>query len=295
MSLALSTVFLVAALLLVLAGMERAAAGRQQSMASRLGWNDEQGSGRLGGGPQRWLRRLAASLPSAWLAADRERLRRADVCVEPEVLLFCRLLGATICTLLSVGSCLALSIGGASVLAAVAAGSLLAGFHLVEAWLDARWRASASLLRRDWPDFLARLRLSLLAGLSLERGLEAMLASGEAGPGGVIHGQLVSVVREIRTGVGCEAALANWADRTRAEEVAALAWAAERARALGLPLSAGLGRLASLSRGRARQAYLAWLNGLPGRLSLYAMIFFLPAILVVVLLPSVLSFIRSGW
>jgi tight adherence protein C len=131
--------------------------------------------------------------------------------------------------------------------------------------------------------------------LSLERALTALAEDPETGRQTAFRRQLLEVVREIRAGVSCESALNRWGELTQVEEVMALASAAERSRALGVPLAAGLARQASIGRDRLRQEYLGWANALPSRLSLCAMLFFLPAILIVVLLPSVLSFLRSGW
>jgi tight adherence protein C len=170
-----------------------------------------------------------------------------------------------------------------------------AGVMAIEWFIEVRARSNADALRGTWPHFLHRLRLCLLAGLSLERALATLSEDAGLGRSRALRIQLEEVVREIRAGVSCEGALSKWGELSGLDDVIALSASVERSRALGLPLAAGLARQAAMARERMRQQYLGWVTALPSRLSLGAMLFFLPAILIIVLAPSVLSFLRSGW
>ncbi len=283
---------LVMALLMMLAWLDSRFGGQRREFGIRIGWRPGARAGESGAVNRSAVRRLAMLLPAEWSRAQRARLARAGLALETEAYLSLRLVSALCCAVVGVMVGLAIKRVDLQAWAAVAAAFGLFG---VDWFVDTRGRANGALLRRQWPHFLHRLRLCLLAGMSLERALSTLADDPDMERGAAFGRQLGEVVREIRAGVSCESALARWGELAQAEEVMALAAAAERSRALGLPLTAGLARQASMARDRLRQEYLGWANGLPARLSLCAMFFFLPAILIVVLLPSVLSFLRSAW
>lgn len=283
---------LVTAAIILLTYLECRIGGQRREFDERIGFHQRPAAvakGTIGG----TLKRLSEFLPGDWSQAQRARMVRAGLGLEAETYLalrlICGLAGAVLGSVAAYGRYRTVALG---VAAALGAG---AGLFGVDWWVDARARANGSLLRGRWPYFLHRLRLCLLAGMSLERALTALADDPGTGLGAAFGRQLQDVIREIRAGVSCESALVRWGQTAEAEDILALGAAAERSRALGLPLATSLARQAAVARDRLRQDYLGWANSLPSRLSLCAMLFFLPAILIIVLLPSVLSFLRSGW
>jgi tight adherence protein C len=131
--------------------------------------------------------------------------------------------------------------------------------------------------------------------MTLEQALAALAAYSAPGRSLILSRQLADVVARVRAGMPPETAISSWAHSLGVDEIAVFASSVERSRTLGVPLAEALDRQAQLGRARVRQEYLTWLNSLPSRLSLCSMLFFLPAVLIVVLLPNVLSFVRSGW
>lgn len=285
---------LVAAVLMMLGHLEHLGMNRRREFGERTGLRRDRAT-RDGSRAfvNRTLSRATGLLPDGWERAERNRLVRAGLEIEGDTYLTLRLMaglvGATLAFAVALTNRRTLPVGPTGAIGCAV------GLFGIDWWVERRARANADLLRGAWPHFLHRLRLCLLAGLSLERALATLAGDPGVGRGRVFGGQLENVVREIRAGVSCEGALAKWGELTQAEDVLALSVAAESSRALGLPLAASLAKQAAMARDRLRQQHLGWVTSLPSRLSLCAMLFFLPAILIIVLVPSVLSFIRSGW
>lgn len=175
-----------------------------------------------------------------------------------------------------------------------ASGGAILGLALSEWWVRDRTKHVQAMLRRDWPGFLAQIRLCLAAGMSMEAALECLVELSHGRGEGVVR-HLRLVVARMQAGMPAERALQLWADSSGVNEVAVFAGAVQRARAAGVALGPAIEEQERAARSRQRQAYLVWLNALPGRLSVVAMVFFLPAVLVIVLLPSVIAFLRAGW
>lgn len=230
-------------------------------------------------------------VPRRALDADAGKLSRAGIRMPAEALWVYRAgasaAGAVIVP--AAGFALGLDATGL-LLAAGAVGGVLG----IDWWLNNRIRHRHALLRRDWPGFLFRLRLSLLAGMPLPLALDAIAVLNQD-RGSVLDGDLREAVRKIKAGMPCDSALNEWAATAGCGEVAVLAGAVERSRSTGVPLAATIEMHQRTARSRQRFAYLAWLNALPSRLSVVAMIFFMPAVLIIVLVPNVIAFLRAGW
>ena len=227
------------------------------------------------------------------LTVEERRIAAADLNLQPQALIVIRVAVTAV-----FGCCLPLVCefgvghwrhGGV----AASVGALL-GLALSEWWLRDRTKHAQALLRRDWPGFLARIRLCLAAGMSLEAALECLVELCYGRSEGVVR-HLRLVVARMQAGMPAERSLQLWADSCGVNEVAVFAGAVQRARAAGVALGPAIEEQERSARSRQRQAYLVWLNALPGRLSVVAMVFFLPAVLVIVLLPSVIAFLRAGW
>ena len=244
-------------------------------------------------GVRRGLRRLAAATPRELAARDGRRLRRAGLDMSPEVLLGLRIAAGAGGAVLLVGL-------GAARGAALAGSGLpvllgwVLGVAAVEFWLNAAGGRRRREVRAVWPLLLYRLGLCVRAGMSVERALLA-LAAQWAGPAGGPGPELRALVRLVGSGLSGDEAFARWGADLDSPEITALGSALNRARTMGQPLGPIIERHHGQARTKARQRCLAWLTGLPARLSVVAMLFFLPAILIVVLVPNILAFLRSGW
>lgn len=234
---------------------------------------------------------VARMLSPRLLDGEMRRIARAGLHLHPEALVLIRVgCTAALGCLLPIAASAFEERGAGWISIAGAA----AGFALSDWWVTTLGRRRAASLRREWPGLLSRLRLCLAAGMSIEASLES-LATLTRRHQGVLAEDLASVVARIRAGVGVDRALRLWADAAGVGEIGVLAGAVERSRMTGVALGESVAGQHKAARNRQRQAYLAWLNALPSRLSVVAMIFFLPAVLIVVLMPSVISFLRAGW
>ncbi len=261
---------------------------RAQALTRYLRGSEARGSRPVTNRLQATVGRL---LSPAAVQADALRLLRAGIEMPGEALWIYRMAAGAAGSVLTSAGAAAVGAARPGVFAAIGAAVGMLG---VDWWLDRRTQRRCAMLRRDWPGFLYRLRLCLLAGMPLASSLEAILSlhRDQSSP---VHSDLVKVVRKVKAGLPCEAALVEWAEAAGAGEVAALAGAVERSRSAGVPLAATIEMHHRSARSRHRFAYTAWLNGLPGRLSTVAMVFFLPAVLVIVLIPNVIAFLRASW
>lgn len=285
-------ILVLAAALCLLAGLELRSGVRRRSLKHSLGL-------RTGRGMRPVLaaeaRRLLRHMPEEWVSAERERLGKAGLRPEPETGLTIRLASAVSCGVAGAFLWARVSPPGSGRLSFLTAASALVGLLAVDWWLAARAKSRILVLRADWPDFLDQLRLCLTAGMALEQALATLSTYPDPRRSPVLKTQLAELTARIRAGTSAERALDALARDTGLEEVEAFATSVGRSRALGVPLVETISRQAELCRARLRHEYLAWLNSLPSRLSLCAMVFFLPAVLAVVLVPNVVAFLRSGW
>jgi|GEM_PF-1646329 len=288
-------ILLMVAVLCVLAGFETASGIRRRLLKENLGLAGTITSRSVSGLRQKAKNKLLRYIPQEWTAAERERLGRAGLHPEPEIGLSIRLMAATCCGVVGVLLSVRHGMPGSGRLTAAVAVSAMVGLACVDWWLARRARSRLLALRSDWPDFLHQLRLCLLGGMSIEQALVTLSTYPDPGRSRGLSAELLHLTAHISSGTSVEAALAGLARNTGLEEVEAFSTSVERSRALGVPLTDTLARQVQLGRARLRHGYLAWLNSLPSRLSFCAMIFFLPAVLVVVLLPNILAFLRSGW
>jgi len=293
MSPTLPAVLLSSGVLFVFAWLEARAGARYQAFSQRA----VRGAS---GARSKWplmadVARLHKRLPATWVQADRDRLKQAQMVLGTEALLAIRLLAAV-----------GFAVGAVTLRSVLPQGAILhagptAGLGAAVGLLWVEWSVSGRVtrhraaLRSRWPSFLQRLELCLLAGLPLDRSLRTIRSVSDEPAADALAGELALVLREIGAGMSAEQALGQWARRAGAEDVQALAAVCHKAHILGVPLAPAIAKQSALARTRLRQRHLAWLTSLPSRISLVAMLFFMPAILVVVLLPSVLAFLRSGW
>jgi tight adherence protein C len=149
---------------------------------------------------------------------------------------------------------------------------------------------------------LQQLRAGFLAALDLlastaagGHGLHAclhMVGPRLPGPIRVVVG---AALREIDAGRRIHQALAAAGQRSGLTELVTLAGALEEAESLGTPVTTTLRELASGLRVDRRNALEAQASALPLKLSVCTIAFFLPPILVLLVLPNVLGFLGTPW
>ena len=168
------------------------------------------------------------------------------------------------------------------------------------------WRRQAAERRRqrlaaELPQVLDLLALAVSGGLDLYGALAAVaegqgesLAAVTEGQGESLAAELARVGRQVALGLAPEVALERLAAQSGVPELAALAAAVARARWLGAPLEKALWEQAEALRLHLRHHLEGRLGTLPLRLTLVALVCFLPPLLVLLVLPGTLSLL-GGW
>ncbi len=170
-------------------------------------------------------------------------------------------------------------------------GGAVAGWF-VPGWADGRRRrARLNRLMADLPAVLDLLAIATASGLPLHRAME-LVSSRHAGP---FSEELRRALDETAGGVRLGRALKNLAERTGLKAARGLAIAVEQATILGAPVAQVLRLQAAAVRTQRRRQAEMVIAGLPLKLSLCTVFFFLPAIFVFVVLPNLLAFIHGRW
>jgi len=128
-------------------------------------------------------------------------------------------------------------------------------------------------------------------GLSLGQSLE-VIASRVRGPLGE---EWQRVCQEVMMGVRPAQALRAMAARVRLPAVSGFASALIQGENLGTPIAQILKEQASTVRAQLKQAEEARAGAVPLVLTVCTVVFFLPVLLVILLLPNVLAFLGATW
>ena len=182
----------------------------------------------------------------------------------------------------------ALAPGRLGVLVVVAAP--VAGFLAPDLWLARQAAARATAVRRQLPELLELLRVTVDAGASLSAALAAVGARAD-GPLGV---EWRAVGREVELGVPLGEALAGMSRRLPLPEVRALVAALDRARRHGAPLAttlAGQARDARLSLRRRVQEDAARAGP---KIQLVVALLLVPSVLLLVAAALASALLDSG-
>lgn len=223
---------------------------RRRRLATAGGRDRSSAAGRerlaRGAGAVRALARLGEAV--ARRAAPRDVERRIEAAgrpggLEPRELMAAKLAGAVVAALpgMLFGAAAPGRLGLLIVLTAP-----VAGFFAPDLWLARQAAARATAARRQLPELLELLRVTVDAGASLAAALTAV---GERADGPVAR-EWRAVGAEVALGVPLERALVGMRRRLPLPEVRVLAAALDRARRHGAPLSATLS-------GQARDARLS--------------------------------------
>lgn len=241
--------------------------------------------------PRRRLgRRLAGFFGSSGAAEIRERLVQADMSgILEEMDVMClKLLGAVALGCLVAVGCV---IRGTDLAVVPVCAGVLVGFKAPDLWLDAIIRRRRREIVRAFPWLVDLLVLCADAGMSLSAGLQLVAAR----VGGPLGKELARADQELKAGRRTQDALLGMVARIGLPEIDSFVSALLRAHALGTPVSATLRSQAAFARQQRKQAIEARIGTLPVKMTLCTIIFFLPLMLIIVVLPHVLTFVRSRW
>ena len=253
----------------------------------------------LGRSRKRWARLLPAAenAYSLWIEVPfpigcsglTSRLHRAGLTpVLPDVWMRTRFHRAMVALL---------SLWGISAVSGGHIGIIWSWFGAVGAYLSSDVQLQLAMhkreeqIRREFAGFLDLLSTSTGAGHSLYSSLE-MVASRMKGPlGEVLH----QVAFDMACGKRFSTAWDEMSERTGIQEIAAFRSTILEAEILGTPVADTLRTMAATARHERRNRVRSRVEALPLKLSLCTVIFFLPPIIIVLVLPNLLKFFSTGW
>lgn len=151
------------------------------------------------------------------------------------------------------------------------------------AWLRNKVDERRDAIRRDLPDMLDLLAISVEAGVGLEGAMEVVSSRLES----PLAGELARCLREMELGLRRRDALANLRQRTAVPELSSFVHALIQADALGMPLGRVLKTQATEMRAKRRQWARERAAKLPVKILLPLVFCIFPAVLVVILGPAV--------
>jgi Flp pilus assembly protein TadB len=172
-------------------------------------------------------------------------------------------------------------------------GVLVAGTAVIgpRLWMKGRLGAYRMAIGRELPRVAELLTMGTESGLGL---LEAMrLTSGLCV--GQVGLALRDTLREIDAGREPLPALRAMASRLGGQETSTFLDSVSHGLALGVPVARVLRGQADALRTRRRQVLESRISGLSMKLSVVTIIFFVPALFVLSVLPNLMAFLRGQW
>lgn len=166
-----------------------------------------------------------------------------------------------------------------------AVGGATAGFLVPGFWISRMGKKRQALIRRDLPETIDLMAISVQAGMGLEAAIE-LASQSLPGPLGE---ELHRLLQEIQLGSSRRQALHQLRDRTDVRELSSFALALIQADSIGSPIADVLQSNASRMRLIRRQVAREKAAKLPVKLLLPMMLFIFPALFVVVIGPAALS------
>lgn len=227
--------------------------------------------------------------PSDWAARTRHRL---DLAGNPPAWDRERILAAKAAAALGLGGAVGLLMllqGRTAFALALGAGAGVLGFFLPELLLKNTAQKRTARMRRELPDAVDLLSISVESGLAFDAAL-AQVASHAEGPLGA---ELRRVLQEIQIGKGRSQALRDLASRTEIDEMRTFLGALVQAEALGIPIVDVLRVQAKEMRLKRSQRAEELAMKLPVKIIFPVMLGIMPAILIVILGPAVIRLVQT--
>ena len=156
-------------------------------------------------------------------------------------------------------------------------------------WLQKSRQKRQMQVRRDLPDILDLLAISVEAGVGLEGAIEIV---GKHFDSPLAH-EMMRMLREMELGVSRRIALQNMKARIEVPDVSNFVLSLVQADALGMPIGRVLRTQANEMRLRRRQWAREKAGKLPVKIVFPLVTFILPALFVVVLGPAVISIMHN--
>ena len=156
-------------------------------------------------------------------------------------------------------------------------------------WLQKSRQKRQMQVRRDLPDILDLLAISVEAGVGLEGAIEIV---GKHFDSPLAH-EMMRMLREMELGVARRNALQNMKARIEVQDVSNFVLSLVQADALGMPIGRVLRTQANEMRLRRRQWAREKAGKLPVKIIFPLVTFILPALFVVVLGPAVISIMHN--
>lgn len=239
--------------------------------------------------------RLKRLLRSAGMAEYRASLGRAIlVAGEPRGMDPDRLLALKVVVLFSVAAvclplALASSAGGDNVTALLMAAFVPLSFFLPDLWISRLGDERRTAIRRQLPDVLDILTISVEAGLGFDAALVKMCRKTE----GPLPAEFGRMLQEIHAGVARKDAMRHLAERCDVPEVKTFATAMIQADVFGVSVSQILRTQASEMRLRRRQRAEELAQQAPVKLVFPVILCILPATMLVILGPAAISIMQT--
>jgi tight adherence protein C len=231
-----------------------------------------------------------AATPSGYTGRLQRQLAHAGEPrgITPEGLLTIKLLAIPLAIVILGPAVVFLFVTGSRLWSLLFALLVPAAFFLPDVWLSRIAKARSRAIRLALPDMLDMLTISVEAGM----GLDAALAKVVANTNGPLTGEFAKVLLEIQAGVSRRDAFRNMVERTDAPELTSFISAIIQADVFGVSVSHVLRVQAAEMRTRRRQNAEELAQKAPVKLVFPLVLCILPATLIVIVGPAVMSIVR---
>lgn len=163
-------------------------------------------------------------------------------------------------------------------------------FFAPDAILDRMVAARQEKIRRELPDVMDLLSITVEAGLGFDA---ALLQVVENSPHGIFSREIARMLQEIQLGVSRVEALRHLADRTDVDDLNSFVMAMIQAEAFGVSISKVLRAQSKELRTRRRQRAEHRAMQIPVKIVFPVILFIFPALFVVVLGPAAIRIVRD--
>ncbi len=152
-------------------------------------------------------------------------------------------------------------------------------------------RALKATVLREFPYAVELLALCCLSGMNLSQAVETVGRLGS----GPVEGAFAMTSQDLSAGFTRSEALNRLATRLGTSAARSLVSAVKQSEASGTPVVEILRTHAEVARREQHAARLKQAELMPLKLALCTVVFLLPALVIVSVVPHVLAFVKSGW
>lgn len=219
-----------------------------------------------------------------------EKLRLAGPRLRLSAEQFLLLKAVTLLGGLVLGLAAARSLGGSALVRiALIIGATIVGFLVPDAWLSGRVQDRQKAIRRALPDMMDMLMISVEAGLGFDAALGKVVSATE----GPLSEEFAVMLQEVQAGIPRRDALTHLAARTGVPELTSFIMAIVQADVFGVSIANVLRSQSREMRVRRRQRAEELAQKAPAEMVFPIILCILPATLIVVAGPAVISIMRA--